>query len=260
MTDANKPKPHIDTVIAAHYSESEHALWKQLMVQHLQLMPAHACQEYLNGFELLHIPLGYIPTQEELNSSLMAAAGWQIVWSQADPHSEEYFALLATQKLPVPPPLRTSADINKVGVLDVFSRIVGHCPMLTHPAYARFLQSYGQLGQRLDRFQRISLVRLYWFTAEHGLIDTPYGLRAYGGSLLTCTKAIGWSLNSIAPKREILDPVLALRTPFRRDILQPLYYVLDSFDTLQKLFQGDVVLMMTEAKVTGLLPPLFTDD
>ncbi len=39
----------------------------------------------------------------------------------------------------------------------------------------------------------------------------------------------------------------ALRTPYRIDILQPLYYVLDSLETLHELSERDIMGMVHDA-------------
>ncbi len=48
-----------------------------------------------------------------------------------------------------------------------------------------------------------------------------------------------------------------LRTPYRIDILQPLYYVLDSFRTLHELSSVDLFAAVAEARRLGLQAPLF---
>ena len=55
----------------------------------------------------------------------------------------------------------------------------------------------------------------------------------------------------------LFDPVEALRTPYRIDILQPIYFVIDSFDTLFHLAQEDLVGMIHEARRLGMHDPSF---
>ncbi len=243
-----------------HYSNDEHDVWTQLIARQLKLIPEHACQSYLDGLERLNLCHNHIPELAQLNKPLQAATDWQVQYVPALLHYDDYFALLAKKIFPVAPFIRGLADINTLGECDIFSKVFGVCPLLTDPAFAAFLHGYGKLGSTMNQQQRLCLDRLFWFTAEAGLIDTPQGVRIYGSSLLTCAKAVSWSLQSIAPKREEFDPVLALRTPYRTDILQPLFYVLDSFKTLEQLMAEDMTLMINEAHTSGLLPPLFTDD
>lgn len=48
-----------------------------------------------------------------------------------------------------------------------------------------------------------------------------------------------------------------LRTPYRIDIMQPIYYVLPDLSQLYQLSQRDVMGLVWQAMQNGLLPPLF---
>jgi phenylalanine-4-hydroxylase len=51
--------------------------------------------------------------------------------------------------------------------------------------------------------------------------------------------------------------LLALRTPYRIDIPQPLYYVLNKFEDLYKILDQDLMALLEESKSLGDFPPLF---
>ena len=251
-------EPDADGVI--HYPDDEHEMWAKLVDRQLHLMPEHACQEFLDGIEKLGVPHDRIPQLPELNKVLSEATGWQVERVPALIDFDRFFSLLAEKKFPVATFIRRPKDMDYLKEPDIFHEVFGHCPLLTNPAFAAFTHMYGKLGQKADPQQRVFLARLYWFTVEFGLLDTPAGLRIYGGGILSSPKETRWSLESIAPKREPFDPVLALRTPYRIDILQPLYYVIDHIGVLNDLASQDIMLMVAEARQTGLLPALFTSD
>ncbi|CAM3489779.1 phenylalanine 4-monooxygenase [Parendozoicomonas haliclonae] len=242
------------------YPEAEHEMWSKLIHRQLDLMPEHACQEFLDGVEQLNLPHDRIPQLAELNSKLDKATGWQVERVPALIDFDRFFTLLSEKKFPVATFIRRPEDMDYLKEPDLFHEVFGHCPLLTNPDFAEFTHTYGKLGKKADHQQRVFLARLYWFTVEFGLINTPQGLRIYGGGILSSPKETKWSIESIAPKREAFDPVLALRTPYRIDILQPLYYVIDRVGDLNHLAQQDIMLMIAEARQTGLLPPLFTSD
>ncbi len=241
------------------YTDEENETWTTLMNRQLQLLPGRACREYLDGIEALHLPHDHIPQLSDVNKVLQETTGWQVERVPALINFNRFFALLAEKKFPVATFIRTSKEMDYLQEPDIFHEIFGHCPLLTNPAFAAFTHSYGQMGQKASHFQRIFLARLYWFTVEFGMINTPDGLRIYGGGILSSPKETRWSLG-IAPRKDAFDPILALRTPYRIDILQPLYYVIEGMDVLQALGRQDVMLMVAEAQQTGLLPPLFTQD
>jgi phenylalanine-4-hydroxylase len=66
-----------------------------------------------------------------------------------------------------------------------------------------------------------------------------------------------WAIDSGEPLRKPFDPVDALRTPYRIDILQPVYFVIDSFDDLFELAQADLLGYIKEARNLGMHAPLF---
>jgi phenylalanine-4-hydroxylase len=95
------------------------------------------------------------------------------------------------------------------------------------------------------------MFRLFWFTIEFGLIKEDGQLKAYGGGILSSKSEVIYSVESDIPERRQLDPMDALRTPFRIDILQPIYFVINSYEELFKLIEKDPLKM---AKESFLLP------
>ena len=66
-----------------------------------------------------------------------------------------------------------------------------------------------------------------------------------------------YSLDSDVPLRQPFTVLDALRTPYRIDIMQPLYYILPSFDHLFDIAEMDIMTWVEKAKSHGLFPALF---
>ncbi|MCG7587078.1 phenylalanine 4-monooxygenase, partial [Photobacterium sp. OFAV2-7] len=66
-----------------------------------------------------------------------------------------------------------------------------------------------------------------------------------------------YAVTSDKPVYRAFDPVDIMRTPYRIDIMQPIYFVLDSIDQLYELAQKDIMSMVLEAKSLGLHEPMF---
>lgn len=81
-------------------------------------------------------------------------------------------------------------------------------------------------------------------TVEFGLLNTSRGLRIYGGGILSSFGETAYALESDIPVRTAFDPLTALRTPYRIDILQPLYYVLDDIAVLHRLGEMDIMALV----------------
>ena len=170
---------------------------------------------------------------------------------------DRFFALLANRQFPVATFIRRRDELDYLQEPDIFHEIFGHCAMLTNPAFAHFTHVYGQLGLRAGKEDRVFLARLYWFTVEFGLLDTPEGLRIYGGGILSSPGETQYAMHSDVPERKVLDVVDVLRTPYRIDIMQPIYFRIQSIRQLFDIAQMDLMALVQQAKALGLHAPKF---
>ena len=101
------------------------------------------------------------------------------------------------------------------------------------------------------------LARLFWFTVEFGLIQTAKGLRSYGAGIVSSPGELDYALDSDIPERRPFDPLEALRTPYRIDIYQTVYYVIEDYDMLYELAQRDLIPLIAEARRLGMHAPTY---
>ena len=127
----------------------------------------------------------------------------------------------------------------------------------THPAFAHFTHAYGEVGLNASKEDRVFLARLYWFTVEFGLLNTQQGLRIYGGGILSSPGETQYSLECQDAKRHQMNVLEVLRTPYRIDILQPIYFKINSLDELSDITRLDIVGLIEQAKQLGLHEPAF---
>ncbi|WP_323844514.1 phenylalanine 4-monooxygenase [Microbulbifer magnicolonia] len=258
--DAKKPSKYVarkpDEQGFIHYDDIEHQTWQRLIERQLKVVPGRACDEYLHGLELLDLPRDRIPQLEEVSSVLRRETGWEVARVPALIGFETFFGLLADRKFPVATFIRTPEEFDYLQEPDIFHEIFGHCAMLTNPAFANFTQKYGELGLKATPKERAYLARLYWFTVEFGLLNTSDGLRIYGGGILSSPKETMYALGN-EPERYDFDVLDALRTPYRIDIVQPIYYVLSDLQQLQQLTEIDLMAKVHQAMELGLFEPRF---
>lgn len=238
------------------YSEQENATWRTLMERQIAIIEGRVCQEYLDGLERLALPHDRIPQLGDVDRVLQATTGWQTAQVPALIPFDTFFELLANRRFPVATFIRTPEELDYLQEPDIFHEIFGHCPMLTNPDFAEFTATYGKLGLAASKQERVYLARLYWMTVEFGLVNTPQGLRIYGGGIISSPKETLHALSE-TPERYPFDALDALRTPYRIDILQPLYYVLDGLHTLHDLSKQDLMALVYEAMELGLYAPKF---
>ncbi len=239
----------------ATYTADENAVWQELMQRQLKIVEGRACQEYLDGMTLLNLPKDRVPQCHEVSAVLQKITGWSLEPVSALISFDRFFELLANKKFPAATFIRRKEELDYLKEPDIFHEIFGHCPLLTNSAYAKFTEIYGKYGLNATPQERILLARLYWFTIEFGLIQQKNGLRAYGGGILSSISETVYALESDVPVRKPFDPLEALRTPYRIDVIQPIYYVLNDFNQLFELVNMDLMKLIREAKVLGEVPP-----
>lgn len=240
-----------------HWSREENEIWQQLYERQVTLLPGRACSQYMQGLDLLKLSEDRIPQLRDIDEVLMRETGWKTAEVPALINFTDFFTLLANKQFPVATFIRSKEEFDYLQEPDIFHEIFGHCPLLTNPAFAHFTHTYGKLGLAANKEDRGYLARLYWFTVEFGLLKTPEGLRIYGGGILSSPGETHYALESDIPERYDLKPVDVLRTPYRIDIMQPLYYVLEEFDNLFDIAQMDIMALVEQAKALGLFEPKF---
>ncbi|MBU2879847.1 phenylalanine 4-monooxygenase [Aliiglaciecola lipolytica] len=239
------------------WSQSENLVWRDLYQRQIAIIQNRACDEFMQGLRLLDLPVDRVPQLGEVNQVLAATTGWQVEQVPSLINFDAFFTLLANKKFPVATFIRNREDFDYLQEPDIFHEIFGHCPLLTNPSFAHFTHTYGKLGLAANKQDRAYLARLYWFTVEFGLLHTADGTRIYGGGILSSPGETIYALESEKPIRQEMVPLEALRTPYRIDIMQPVYFTLNHFDQLFELTQLDIMALVNTAKKLGLKAPLF---
>lgn len=239
------------------YSAAENAVWQQLFSRQKKLLVGRATADYLAGLEALQLKEDCIPQLPDINQRLANLTGWEVAPVPALISARAFFELLAARRFPAATFIRVQEELNYVKEPDIFHEIFGHCPLLVEPTYADFIQNYAQLVLNLPETDWPMLQRLFWFTVEFGLIETPQGLRAYGGGILSSVTETVYCVESSIPLRILFDPLVVLRTPYRIDQLQTTYFVIKDFAQLYAMAQKNLQDLLSQARKLGEFPPLF---
>ncbi|MDE2149597.1 MAG: phenylalanine 4-monooxygenase, partial [Gammaproteobacteria bacterium] len=239
------------------YTEEDNAIWAELYDRQWRAIQGKACDEFIEGLEKLKLPRDRVPQLEDVSRVLRRETGWEVAAVPALIPFSQFFELLANRRFPAATFVRTREELDYLQEPDVFHEIFGHTPLLTNRYFAEFTQTYGQLGLAASKEDRVFLARMYWFTVEFGLIRAPgVPLRIYGGGILSSIGETEYALSD-RPRRKRFDILDALRTPYRIDIMQPLYYVIGELRELFDLARTDIMAKVDEARRLGLHPPLF---
>lgn len=243
-----------------NYSAEENKVWSILFARQMKLISGRACDEFITGLNTLGLTAQHIPQLPDLNQRLKAETGWQASPVAALISAREFFELLAKKHFPVATFIRTEEELDYVKEPDIFHEIFGHCPMLTDPVYADFVHDYASKVLSFPESDWALLQRMFWYTVEFGLINTTKGLRAYGGGILSSISETVYSVESDIPLRVIFDPIVAFRMPYRIDMLQPVYFVIDNYQVLYDFVLSNIDESLARTRELGEFPPLFAVD
>ncbi|MDB5998475.1 MAG: phhA [Rhizobacter sp.] len=216
----------------AAYTAQEHALYKKLYERQAAQLDGLACDEFIAAVRELGEP-DHIPRFDALSERLYRATGWEVTAVPGLIPEEAFFSLLAQRRFPVTGWIRKPEEFDYVVEPDVFHDLFGHVPLLFNPMFADYMQAYGAGGLKASRLDACELLaRLYWYTVEFGLIDTPQGVRAYGAGILSSAGELRHSVRSPEPARVAFDLERIMRSRYTIDSFQATYFVIDSFDQL----------------------------
>ena len=214
------------------YGAADHDLYRRLYERQAAQLPGLACDEFIQAVHHLGSPT-QIPRFDALSEKLHRATGWEVVAVPGLIPEEAFFALLAQRKFPATGWIRKPEEFDYVVEPDVFHDLFGHVPLLFNPMFADYMQAYGVGGLKASRLEACEyLARLYWYTVEFGLIDTPAGIRAYGAGILSSAGELRHSVTSPQPQRVRFGLERIMRTRYTIDSYQASYFVIDSFRQL----------------------------
>lgn len=222
------------------YSPAEHQVWMTLYERQTAMLPGRACDAFLRGLDALDLHRSGIPDFARINEELGRLTGWSVVAVPGLVPDDVFFDHLANRRFPAGQFIRKPDELDYLQEPDIFHDVFGHVPMLTDPVFADYMQAYGQGGQRALELGRLAnLARLYWYTVEFGLMQTPQGLRIYGAGIVSSRTESLFALDDPSPNRIGFDLERVMRTPYRIDDFQQAYFVINSIQTLQAVTLQD---------------------
>lgn len=208
-------------------------MWDRLFERQSRMLPGRVVPEFLDGLDILRMTKPGIPDFGELSDRLMQRTGWQVVAVPGLVPDRLFFEHLANRRFVAGRFIRSPGQIDYLQEPDVFHDIFGHVPLLTHPAFADYMQAYGEGGLRADGLGAIDrLARLYWYTVEFGLIRRDGALKLYGAGIVSSHGESIFALDDPSPHRLGFDLRRVMRTRYRIDDYQQCYFVIDSFEDL----------------------------
>jgi phenylalanine-4-hydroxylase len=197
------------------YTPQDHAMWDRLFARQAAMLPGRAVKEFMVGLDVLRLSKSGIPDFAELSERLMKLTGWQVVAVPGLVPGRIFFEHLANRRFVAGRFIRTPEQLDYLQEPDVFHDVFGHVPLLAHPAFADYMQAYGEGGLRADGLGAIDrLARLYWYTVEFGLIRQGEDLKLYGAGILSSYGESVFALDDPSPNRVGFNLKRLMRTHY----------------------------------------------
>jgi phenylalanine-4-hydroxylase len=216
------------------FGAEDHRVWDILFARQRRKLAGRAVAAFERGLDTLRLSRSGIPDFEDLNERLFARSGWTVVAVPGLLPDEIFFGHLARRRFPAGNFIRPASSLDYLEEPDVFHDVFGHVPMLAEPWFADYMQRLGEEGLKAVAAGRIeAFSRLYWFTVEFGLAREEGALKVYGAGLASSFGEAAYALDSARPQRLPFDFARVLRTPYRSDIFQPRYFVIDGMEALR---------------------------
>ena len=215
------------------YTEEDVKVWRLLYERQIVNLPHAASREYLEGLKRIHFRADTIPDFKKTNVFLKELTGWRIHVVPGLIPDDEFFQLLSHKSFPASTWLRELSKIDYLEEPDMFHDVFGHVPLLTNQPFVDFLQALSKIALRyIDNAWAIQLIsRIYWFTVEFGLIQEEGCTRIYGAGILSSAGETKYCLSDEA-RRVDYEVETIMNTPYRKDVFQDRYFVIDSYEQL----------------------------
>lgn len=239
------------------YSADEQAVWRTLCDRQTKLTQKLAHHSYLDGVAALGL-LDKIPDFGAVSDRLRKLTGWEIVAVPGLIPAAPFFDHLANRRFPVTNWLRTKDELDYIVEPDMFHDFFGHVPILTQPVFADFMQMYGEKAESVIALGGDEMItRLYWYTAEYGLIqEEGQKLKAFGAGLMSSFTELQFAVASPDAHHVPFDLETVMRTGYEIDKFQRAYFVLPSFDVLRDAFRtADFKAIVARRKGQPALDP-----
>ncbi len=239
------------------YTAQEHEIWNLLFRRQIRQLQDRVVPAFNSGIQALGLAADGIPRFETLNERLQRLTGWTVLPVPGIVPEEIFFHHLAHRQFVAGRFIRTAEQLDYLEEPDIFHDVFGHVPLLADPAYANYMQAYGEAGVRAQQGPALApLARLYWYTVEFGLMRDENRLRIFGAGIVSSNGESEYALGSTEPLRIGFDVRRTMRTEYLIDSFQKNYFVIESFADLVRLTaETDFTDIYRELAALPTIPP-----
>jgi phenylalanine-4-hydroxylase len=222
-----------------NYTQEQHSTWNFLYDRQKVHLQAKASRLYLETLDAMSDTLTRtsIPMVQGMALQLKEATGWSIEIVPGLIPPSDFFNLLSKKKFCTSTWVRRKDQVDYIEEPDMFHDTFGHIPPLMNADFASFMHRFGEVGTAIANdgrdFQVTQLQRLYWFFVEFGFVREEGEAKLFGAGIMSSygETTHAWELRN---KLKVFNLEEVMSTPFRADVIQHEYYILDNIPELER--------------------------
>jgi len=238
----------------ADFSQDIHQIWTELYKKLWPQVEQYACQDYLDGAEILDLPKDCVPTVQFLNNAITPRTGWQVErtsvrYTDAVP----WYKKFAQRIFLITNYMRSWDEIDWTPEPDMWHDVFGHLPFMVHKHYADLEDLFAPafLAAKTDE-QRDNIKRLAWYSTEFGLIREKGEIKLFGAGLISGSEELDNVIADTVPTRPF-----TIENVIKHDKAvwehNQILFVIDSIDELtEELNRYFAPIMAQEEPVVNL--------
>ena len=146
----NLPPRLLEHTVAQDYSlytEIDQAVWRYIMKVSIPFFKNNAHKSYIEGLEMIGIPVEHIPQVNEIDRKL-DNYNWGAVTVKGFIPPIIFMEFLSRKVLPIAVDMRTDKHISYTPAPDIIHEAAGHAPIIADDDYAEYLSTYGEISQK----------------------------------------------------------------------------------------------------------------
>ena len=219
--------------IYSDYRAEDFQVWKKLFDRQMSHLEDIVSSSYHDAIDVIEFRNDRIPDFGEVNRILGDTSGWQIEVIPNICPDARFFECCSRKTFTSTCWLRSMEQLDYLEEPDMFHDVFGHMPLLTNRNYADFFSEFGKIAlDYIDNPEAIQLLsRVYWFTIEFGLISEGDGQKIYGAGIISSFSETNNALEAGSTKIDF-DIATMMNTPYRNDIIQDKYFVIEDYGQL----------------------------
>lgn len=157
------------------YADSDHESWRCAIHALVKVLGSRSVVPFGSAMRQCGLRTDRLPKMSEINQAL-SRFGWSTVVVDSFIPPPIFMALQAQRILPITRHVRAHSQLGYTPIPDIIHEAAGHLPMLVESEYRRFLQRFGNEGERLaysELDERVYLAQKRY--AEYaGLFDPDF--------------------------------------------------------------------------------------